>query len=319
MKIVVLDGYTLNPGDLSWDGLKQFGDVTIYDRTPADKVVERADGAEIVFTNKTPVGEDALNQLPDLKFIGVLATGFNIVNTDVAKQRGVLVANVPGYGTTSVVQMTFALLLELCLHVQRHSDVVMEGKWARSADWCFWDYPLVELAGKTIGIIGFGRIGRQVGDVATAFGMNIIGNSRTQSDQSHRNNFRWADVPQLLEESDVVSIHCPLFPETKGLINKESLQRMKKSAFLLNTSRGPIIVDEDLADALNNEVIAGAGIDVLSVEPPSKDNPLFKAKNCIITPHIAWATKEARERLMDITVNNLTAFLKGDPVNVVNK
>ncbi|MBD0286348.1 MAG: D-2-hydroxyacid dehydrogenase [Flavisolibacter sp.] len=319
MKIVVLDGYTLNPGDLSWDGLKQFGDVTIYDRTPADKVVERADGAEIVFTNKTPVGEDALNQLPDLKFIGVLATGFNIVNTEVAKQRGVLVANVPGYGTTSVVQMTFALLLELCLHVQRHSDVVMEGKWARSADWCFWDYPLVELAGKTIGIIGFGRIGRQVGDVATAFGMNIIGNSRTQSDQSHRNNFRWADVPQLLEESDVVSIHCPLFPETKGLINKESLQRMKKSAFLLNTSRGPIIVDEDLADALNNEVIAGAGIDVLSVEPPSKDNPLFKAKNCIITPHIAWATKEARERLMKTTVHNLAAFLNGNPVNVVNQ
>ncbi|MBD0367498.1 MAG: D-2-hydroxyacid dehydrogenase [Flavisolibacter sp.] len=319
MKIVVLDGYTLNPGDLSWDGLKQFGDVTIYDRTPADKVVERADGAEIVFTNKTPVGEDALNQLPDLKFIGVLATGFNIVNTDVAKQRGVLVANVPGYGTTSVVQMTFALLLELCLHVQRHSDVVMEGKWARSADWCFWDYPLVELAGKTIGIIGFGRIGRQVGDVATAFGMNIIGNSRTQSDQSHRNNFRWADVPQLLEESDVVSIHCPLFPETKGLINKESLQRMKKSAFLLNTSRGPIIVDEDLADALNNEVIACAGIDVLSVEPPSKENTLFKSKNCIITPHIAWATKEARERLMKTTVHNLAAFLNGNPVNVVNR
>jgi glycerate dehydrogenase len=214
--------------------------------------------------------------------------------------------------------MTFALLLELCLHVQRHSDSVMDGKWAKSADWCYWDYPLVELAGKTIGIIGFGRIGQQVGDVATAFGMNIIGSSRTQTDQSHRKNFRWADVPELLEKSDVVSIHCPLFPETKGLINKESLQRMKRSAFLLNTSRGPIIVDEDLADALNNDVIAGAGIDVLSAEPPPKDNPLFGAKNCIITPHIAWATKEARERLMDITVNNLTAFLNGNPVNVVN-
>jgi glycerate dehydrogenase len=195
----------------------------------------------------------------------------------------------------------------------------MEGKWARSADWCFWDYPLVELAGKTIGIIGFGRIGRQVGDVATAFGMNIIGNSRTQTDQSHRKNFRWADVPELLEQSDVVSIHCPLLPDTKGLIDKESLRRMKKTSFLLNTSRGPIIVDEDLADALNNDVIAGAGIDVLSVEPPPKDNPLFKAKNCIITPHIAWATKEARERLMDITVNNLIAFINGNPVNVVNK
>lgn len=319
MKIVVLDGYTLNPGDLNWDGLKKFGEVVIYDRTPADKVVERASGAEIIFTNKTTLGEHVLNQLTSLKFIGVLATGYNIVNTEVAKTRGVIVANVPGYGTTSVVQMTFALLLELCLHVQRHSDTVMEGKWARSADWCYWDFPLVELSGKTIGIIGFGRIGQQVGDVATAFGMNIIGNSRTQTDQSHRKNFKWASVSELLRESDVVSIHAPLFPETKGLINKESLKLMKSSSFLLNTSRGPIIVDEDLADALNNDVIAGAGIDVLSMEPPSKDNPLFKAKNCIITPHIAWATKEARARLMDTTVKNLAAFLEGNPVNVVNK
>ena len=319
MKIVVLDGYTLNPGDLNWDGLKKFGEVIIYDRTPADKVVERASGAEIVFTNKTPLGEDVLNHLTALKFIGVLATGYNIVNTEVAKAKGVIVANVPGYGTTSVVQMTFALLLELCNHVQRHSDTVMEGKWARSADWCYWDFPLVELAGKTIGIIGFGRIGQLVGDVATSFGMNIIANSRTQTDQSRRKNFRWASVSELLKDSDVVSIHCPLFPDTKGLINKESLTLMKRSSFLLNTSRGPIIVDEDLADALNNDVIAGAGIDVLSMEPPSKDNPLFKAKNCIITPHIAWATKEARSRLMEITVKNLDAFLTGAPVNVVNK
>jgi glycerate dehydrogenase len=215
--------------------------------------------------------------------------------------------------------MTFALLLELCLHVQRHSDTVMEGKWAKSSDWCYWDYPLVELLGKTIGIIGFGRIGQHVGDVATAFGMNIIGNSRHWSDQSHRLNFRWAEIPELLEQSDVVSIHCPLFPETKGLINKESLRSMKSSAFLLNTSRGPIIVDEDLADALNNDVIAGAGIDVLSAEPPSKENPLFTAKNCIITPHIAWATKEARARLLDTTVSNLSAFKQGNPVNVVKK
>jgi len=318
MKIVILDGYTLNPGDLNWSGLQQLGDLTVYDRTPADKVVERADGAEVVFTNKTPMGEEVLNQLPSLKYIGVLATGYNVVNTEVAKAKGVIVTNVPGYGTASVVQMTFALLLELCLHVQKHSDAVMEGKWAKSADWCFWDYPLVELAGKTIGIIGFGRIGQQVADVATAFEMNIIGNSRTQSDQTHRKNFKWADVPQLLEQSDVVGIHCPLLPETKGLINKDSLKQMKRSAFLLNTSRGPIIVDDDLAEALNNDVIAGAGIDVLSVEPPPKDNPLFKAKNCIITPHIAWATKEARERLMNITVNNLTAFINGNPVNVVN-
>jgi glycerate dehydrogenase len=319
MKIVVLDGYTLNPGDISWDGLKNFGDVTIYDRTPVDKVVERAAGAEIVFTNKTPLSEEAINALSSLKFIGVLATGYNIVNAETAKTKGIIVSNVPGYGTTSVVQMTIALLLELCLHVQRHSDAVMDGKWARSADWCFWDYPLTELSGKTMGIIGFGRIGQQVGDVATAFGMNVIGNSRHWTDQSQRKNFRWAEVPDLLGQSDVVSIHCPLFPETKGLINKESLKTMKRSAFLLNTSRGPIVVDEDLAGALNNDVIAGAGIDVLSVEPPPKDNPLFKAKNCIITPHIAWATKEARMRLMDITVSNLSSFINGNPANVVNK
>jgi glycerate dehydrogenase len=319
MKIVILDGYTLNPGDLSWDELKKLGDVTIYDRTPVDKVIERAAGAEVVFTNKTPINEEAINSLPELKFIGVLATGYNIVNTEAAKAKGIIVANVPGYGTASVVQMTFALLLELCLHVQAHSESVREGKWAKSVDWCFWDYPLVELSGKTIGIIGFGNIGQKVGDIATAFGMNIIGNSRTKTDQSHRSNFRWAEVPELLAQADVVSIHCPLFPETKGLINKESLRTMKRSAFLINTSRGPIIVDEDLADALNNDVIAGAGIDVLSAEPPAKDNLLYTSKNCIITPHISWATKVSRIRLMKTTISNLSAFMKGNPVNVVNK
>jgi glycerate dehydrogenase len=319
MKIVVLDGYTLNPGDLSWDELKKFGEVTVYDRTPAEQVVERAAGAEIVFTNKTPVNEASINQLAGLRFIGVLATGYNIVHTDAAKAKGIVVANVPGYGTASVVQHTFALLLELCLHVQRHSDAVMEGKWSGAKDFCFWNYPLVELAGKTMGIIGFGTIGKQVGDVATAFGMNIIGNSRHRTDQSQRKNFKWADVPELLQQSDVVSIHCPLFPETKGLINKDSLRLMKKSAFLLNTSRGPIVVDKDLADALNHDVIAGAGIDVLSVEPPPANNPLIGARNCIITPHIAWATKEARERLMHASAQNLAAFVQGRPVNVVNK
>lgn len=319
MKIVILDGYTLNPGDLNWDGLEGLGDVTLYERTAADKVVERAEGAEVVFTNKTPLGKEVLDLLPSLKFIGVLATGYNVIDVEAAKAKGVMVANVPGYGTASVVQMTFALLLELCLHVQRHSDSVMEGKWASSADWCFWDYPLVELAGKTMGIIGFGRIGQQVADAATAFGMKIIGSGRTQEDQSHRKNFQWANISELLEKSDVISIHCPLLPETKGLINKERLHKMKKSAFLLNTSRGSIIVDEDLADALNNDVIGGAGMDVLSVEPPPKDNPLFKAKNCIITPHIAWATKEARARLMDVTVANLASYINGNPVNIVNK
>lgn len=319
MKIVILDGYTLNPGDITWDGLKNLGEVVIYDRTPEAQIMERAIGAEIIFTNKTPLTEDVIKQLTSLKFIGVLATGYNVVDVEAAKARGIVVTNIPGYGTASVVQMTFALLMELCLHVQRHSDSVLDGKWSRSTDFCYWDYPLVELAGKTIGIIGFGNIGQQVGDVATAFGMNIIGNDRNRTDQSHRPNFRWAEVPVLLQQSDVVSIHCPLFPDTKGLINKESIRLMKSSAFLLNTSRGPLIVDEDLADALNQNIIAGAGIDVLSVEPPRIDNPLFSAKNCIITPHIAWATKEARTRLMNIAVNNLGAFLKGNPVNVVNK
>lgn len=318
MKIVILDGYTLNPGDLNWKGLEVLGEMVVHDRTPAEKVVERSKEADILFTNKTPVDEAAIKQLPALKYIGVLATGYNIVNTAAAATKGIVVCNVPGYGTTSVVQMTFALLLELCQHVQRHSDAVLDGKWSRAADWCFWDYPLIELSGKTMGIIGFGHIGQQVADVGTAFGMNIIANSRTRTDQSARKNFKWAEIPELLQQSDVVSIHCPLTPETKGLINKKSLQQMKASAFLLNTSRGPIINDQDLADALNHGVIAGAGIDVLSTEPPPAGNPLFKATNCIITPHIAWATKEARTRLMEITVSNLSSFLAGKPVNVVN-
>ncbi len=228
-------------------------------------------------------------------------------------------ANVPGYGTASVVQMTFALLLELCQHVQSHSDSVRQGDWAASPDFCYWNYPLIELESKTIGIIGFGSIGQKVADIATAFGMNIIGFSRTRSDQSHRKNFKWAELNELLKESDVVSVHCPLFPETQGIINKDSLRLMKRTAFFLNTSRGPLMVDQDLADALNEGIIAGAGIDVLSVEPPSADNPLFKAKNCLITPHIAWATKEARSRLMGIAENNLSSFLNQKPINIVNK
>lgn len=318
MKIVVLDGYTLNPGDLSWNALEQLGELLVYERTPADKVAARAQEADIIFTNKTPVTAAAIQQLSKLRYIGVLATGYNIVDTAAAKERGIVVCNVPGYGTRSVVQLSFALLLELCLHVQRHSDAVMEGQWAASADFCFWNYPLMELAGKTMGIIGFGHIGQQVADVAAAFGMKVIGCSRTRSDQSHRKDFHWAALTELLQQADVVSIHCPLFPETKGLLNKERLQLMKPSAFLLNTSRGPIVVEQDLADALNKGTIAGAGIDVLSVEPPSEDNPLFTAKNCLITPHIAWATKEARARLMQVTVDNLAAFAAGKPVNVVN-
>jgi glycerate dehydrogenase len=272
----------------------------------------------MVFTNKEPLGRDIMAQLPGLKFIGVLATGYNCVDVAAAKGLGIVVSNVPGYGTNSVVQLTFALLLELTLHVQDHSYAVKNGDWSRSPDFCFWNYPLIELAGKTMGIIGFGDIGKKVADVASAFGMKIIANSRTRTDQTHRINFRWAPLEELLEQSDVVSLHCPLTPETTGLINKENLKRMKPSAFLLNTSRGPLVIDQDLADALNHDMIAGAGIDVLSKEPPLPGNPLFTAKNCIITPHIAWATKEARVRLMDIVVNNAKAYVSGAPVNVVS-
>lgn len=318
MKIVVLDGHTLNPGDLSWEALHQLGDVTIYDRTPYDKIVERSLGAEVLLTNKTPLDAATLNQLPDLKYVGVLATGYNIVDTAVCKQRGIPVSNVPGYGTGAVAQFVFALMLELCLHVQKHSDAVFEGKWAKSVDFCFWDYPLVELSGKTLGIIGFGTIGQKVADIAAAFDMQIMAHSRTQTYQSQRKNFKWVSVDELLAQSDVVSIHCPLTPETQGLINAENLRKMKSSALLINTSRGPIVSDADLADALNNNVIAGAGIDVLSKEPPLADNPIFKAKNCIITPHIAWAAQEARARLMGIAIDNLKSFMAGKPANVVN-
>ena len=319
MKIVVLDGYALNPGDLSWERLFNMGEVALYDRTPADKIVERSLEAEVLITDKTTLTEDILERLSNLKYIGVLATGYNIVDTAAAKKRKIIVTNVPAYSTMSVAQLTFALLFELCHHVQKHSDSVMEGKWAGSIDFCYWDFPLIELSGKTFGIIGFGNIGKKVADIASVFGMNIIAYSRHQADQSERKNFRWAELNEVMEQADIVSLHCPLLPETKGLINAGNLKRMKRSAFLINTSRGPVVVEEDLADALNNGIIAGAGLDVLSIEPPAKDNPLFKTKNCLITPHIAWATKEARIRLMDIAVNNLAAFIEGRPVNVVNQ
>lgn len=317
MKIVVLDGYALNPGDLSWKGFEDLGHLTVHDRTSPEEIVQRAAGADAILTNKVPVRASVIKQLPQLKYIGVLATGYNIIDVDAASQQNVVVCNIPDYGSYSVAQLTFALLLELCHHVQRHSDTARQGKWSSSKDWCYWDYPLVELAGKTMGIIGFGTIGQKVADMATAFGMNIVGAARNPGDQSHRRNFRWVSIPELLELSDVVSIHCPLTPETKGLINAESLRTMKKSAFLLNTSRGQIIVDEDLSEALNHDIIAGAGLDVLSVEPPPKENPLFSAKNCVITPHIAWATREARSRLMQMAVANLRAYQQGQPANVV--
>jgi glycerate dehydrogenase len=317
MKIVVLDGYALNPGDLNWDALLQFGAVEIYDRTPEDLVVERATGADAVLTNKTPLTRAALSQLPSLKYIGVLATGYNVIDTAAARELGVVVTNIPTYGTASVAQFAIALLLELCHHIGLHSEAVRNGEWSRNPDWSFWKTPLIELSGRTMGIIGFGRIGRQTGAIAAALGMRVVANDAAEVNAPDYSGFEWMPLDRIVSEVDVLSLHCPLSPENKGMINKERLRRMKRTAFLLNTSRGPLVVDQDLADSLNEGVIAGAGLDVLSVEPPSESNPLLSAKNCIVTPHIAWATQAARARLLDIAARKLRAFIEGNAVNAV--
>lgn len=318
MNIVVLDGHTLNPGDLNWAGLQALGDCRIYDRTSAAELPARAADADALITNKTPLNRETIEQLPKLKYIGVTATGFNVVEVAAAKARGIPVTNVPAYGTRSVAQTVFALLLELTQRAGHHSRTVHDGRWVVSPDWCYWDFPLVELDGLTLGIVGYGRIGQAVGRLAEAFGMKVLVTTRTGAVPPGA-NVGVVDLPTLLRTADVVSLHCPLTPETKGLINAERLALMKPSAFLLNTSRGPLIDDAALARALNSGQIAGAALDVLSVEPPLVDNPLLAAKNCVITPHIAWATKAARARLLDMTVANLRAFIAGAPQNVVNR
>lgn len=318
MNIVVLDGYTLNPGDLSWDGLSALGSVTVYDRTSPESIVERAVDAEIVLTNKTPLDAATLRQLPKLCYIGVLATGYNIVDTDAARSRGIPVTNVPTYGTHSVAQFVFAMLLELCHHVGRHDAAVKAGEWTSSIDFCFTKSPLIELSGKTIGLIGLGKIGSQTARIANAMDMRVVAVGSGKRPPRPVEGVEWVSLEQLLQQSDIISLHCPLTPETSGIINKERLALMKSSAMLINTSRGPLIVEQDLADALNEQVIAGAAVDVLSVEPPGADNPLLTVSNCIITPHIAWATKEARARLMDTAVDNVRSFIKGRTANVVN-
>ena len=318
-KIVVLDGYTLNPGDLSWGALEALGDVTVYDRTPDDQIMERAKGAQIILTNKTPLDEAILNQLPELQYIGVLATGYDVVDIQEAKQRDIIVTNIPTYGTNSVAQMVIAHLLHFCHRVGHHSNAVKSGRWSESDDWCFWDYPQVELYGKTMGIVGFGRIGHQLGRIASALGMVIQAHDIYQHEIDDIPDFKWVSMDELFETSDVISLNCPLTPENKDLINRDRLKTMKSTALLLNASRGGLVVDEDLADALNNEIIAGAGLDVLSTEPPQADNPLFTAKNIIVTPHIAWATREARQRLMNTAIDNVKAFLDGEPQNQVGK
>lgn len=318
MKIVVLDGYTLNPGDLTWEGLEALGTLEVHERTDPSRVVPRSRGAELLLTNKTPLTADTLRELKGLRYIGVLATGYNVVDVKAARELGVPVSNIPTYGTASVAQFAIALLLELCHHVGRHSDAVRAGEWASSKDWCFWRTPLVELAGKTMGVVGFGRIGRDVGKIADALGMRVVAHDSVQTNPPAYPGFRWAGLEELLRESDVVSLHCPLFPETEGLINAQRLRLMKPTAFLINNSRGPLTVDQDLADALNAGRLAGAAVDVLSAEPPPDSNPLLTAKNCLVTPHMSWATKEARSRLMGLAVDNVKSFLAGKPQNVVN-
>ena len=321
MKIVVLDGFTENPGDLSWDGLAALGELTVYDRTSLtdeQEIIARIGDAEIVYTNKTPITSLILDACPQVKFISVLATGYNVVDCTAARERNIPVTNVPAYGTAAVGQFTIALLLEICHHVAHHSDAVHTGRWETSRDFCFWDHPLIELAGKTMGIIGFGRIGQQTARIAKAMGMEILAYSRTETD-SGREIGTYVDLDTLLAQSDVISLHCPLFPETKGIINRETIAKMKDGVILLNTSRGPLIVEQDLADALNSGKIYAAGVDVVSAEPIHGDNPLLKARNCLITPHIAWAPKESRQRIMDCAETNLKAFLAGRPVNVVNE
>ncbi len=317
MRIVVLDGHTLNPGDLDWDELESLGECEIYDRTAPDDVVNRARHAEIVLTNKTVLDASVIERLPELRYIGVMATGYNVVDIEAAAGKQIPVTNVPTYGTQSVAQMVFALLLELTQHVGHHAHTVREGKWAACEDFCYWDYPLVELAGLTIGLVGFGRIGRAVAAIARAFGMKVLVNDILVV-RPEDADVEFVGLDALFAQSDVVSLHCPLTPETDGMVAAPRLGQMKRSAFLINTSRGPVVNDRDLADALNSGRIAGAGVDVLSVEPPGPDNPLLSARNCFITPHIAWATRAARVRLMRAVVDNLKAFLSGRPQNVVN-
>ena len=320
MKIVILDGYAENPGDLSWEGFEKLGEVTVYDRSPVndeDETIRRIGDAEIVITNKTPLTRRVIESSGKIKYLGILATGYNNVDGKAARERGIPFTNIPTYGTAAVGQFAIAMLLEICHHIGHHDRAVKEGRWASCPDFCFWDYPLIELAGKTLGIIGLGRIGKATARNAGALGMEVIAYDIVQSEEGAK-LAKYVTQEELYARSDVISIHLPLFPETTGIINKESIAKMKDGVIIINTARGPIIVDQDLADALNSGKVYAAGLDVVSQEPILSGNPLLKAKNCFITPHIAWAAKESRGRLMDIAVGNLQAFLDGKPINVVN-
>ena len=319
MKISVIDGYTENPGDLSWDGLRALGDVVIYDHSTKDEteIIRRIGDAEIVVANKSPISRRVLDACPNAKYITIQATGYDPIDYVYAREKGIPVSNVPTYGTASVAQFAIALLLEICGHAAHHSDAVHAGRWAESGEWTFWDYPMIELAGKTMGIIGFGRIGQNVGRIAKALGMNVIAFNRSRSAEGAE-IAEYVELDELLHRADVISLHCPLFPETRGIINRETISKMKDGVIIINNSRGPLVVEQDLADALNSGKVYAAGLDVVSSEPISADNPLLEAKNCLITPHISWAPKESRQRIMDCTVENIRAFQAGKPQNVVN-
>ncbi len=319
MKIVVLDGYTLNPGDLTWHGLEELGQLTVYARTHYEKIVERIGGAEIIFTNKTPINKEILDSCPSIKYIGVLATGFNVVDIAYAKEKGIVVCNVPTYGTNAVAQFVFAMLLDICHRVSDHSNAVKSGEWGRREDFCFWDYRQIELDGKTMGIIGYGKIGQRAAELANAFGMKVLYFDQFSDTSKDNGRCQYAELTELLSKSDVISLHCPLLPSTEGIINADSIGKMKQGAIVINTSRGGLVVEKDLADGLNSGKLYYAACDVVSVEPIQQENPLLMARNITLTPHIAWAPIESRERLMNVAVNNLKQFLQGEAVNVVNK
>ena len=317
MKIVILEGHAVNPGDLSWDCLKLFGQVSVYPRTAPEEAIPRIGDAEIVLINKTPITAELLDACPSIRLICVLATGYNVVDCDAAKQRGILVCNVPDYGTDAVAQFTFSLLLELCNRVGHHNDLVHQGRWSACPDFCFWDTPQMELAEKTMGIIGFGRIGKAVGNIAKAFGMRVLACNRSRPAE----NIAIADyvnLQTLLQQSDIVSLHCPLTPETNKIINQNTISQMKTGAILLNTARGALVDEEALSEALVCGKLRGAAVDVVSQEPITSNNPLLTAPNCIITPHMAWAPMESRQRILDCTVKSIQGYLSGNPVNVVN-
>ena len=320
MKIVILDGHTENPGDLSWEGFEKLGELKVYDRTPVgdeDEIIRRIGDAEIVITNKTQITKKVIESCEKIKYLGILATGYNNVDGKAARERGIPFTNIPTYGTAGVAQFAFAMLLEICHRIGHHDKAVKEGRWESCPDFCFWDYPLIELEGKTFGIIGLGRIGKAAAKIAGALGMEVLAYDIARTEEGAK-VATYVSQDELYAKSDVVSLHCPLFPETQGMINKESIAKMKDGVIIINTARGPLIAERDLTDALASGKVYAAGVDVVSAEPIRGDNPLLKAKNCFITPHIAWAAKASRGRLMDIAVNNLKAFLDGKPVNVVN-